>query len=113
MPVRGQNLCVAYRLVSIFSPHKPKNKQFRFVFDDRQSLSTNDDVLGKCFYCNDPHDVYEPCSSVGCKVLVLSCAECRGRQKSSCCDDCAFRAAGSRERCKCVRDRTRAPVQIS
>lgn len=96
-----------------------------FVFDNRYSIETNQDVIAECFHCSSPWDQYQPCTSDHCHQLVLSCPECRAASLTTCCKRCAELAAEyastreddgkarkkRREECSCTKNRERIPIE--
>jgi predicted sulfurtransferase len=84
-----------------------------FVFDDRYSIQSNDDVISECKYCRKPWDSYSPCSSSHCHQLVLSCSECKENGQTACCCECKAHSGDKREECECTRNRARVPVHTT
>ncbi|XP_074657688.1 thiosulfate sulfurtransferase/rhodanese-like domain-containing protein 2 isoform X2 [Tubulanus polymorphus] len=85
-----------------------------FVFDDRNSIQSNDDVISKCQYCSSPWDTYVQCTSAHCRLLVLSCDTCRrDRQLTTCCRNCTDNTKSGREQCACTEQRVRIPIENS
>ncbi|XP_072019894.1 thiosulfate sulfurtransferase/rhodanese-like domain-containing protein 2 [Amphiura filiformis] len=89
-----------------------------FVFDDRYAIATNETTISTCFYCSQPWDKYQPCSSPHCHQLVLSCPQCRGQGSTACCHSCKeiaerVEVEGQRpkEECECTRERVRIPQE--
>ena len=83
-----------------------------YVFDKRQTIATNDDVISTCSYCGQPCDTLELCGATAankCRNLMLSCAGCREGGKVYCCSECQHNvldgAALPKEGCACVRAR--------
>ena len=73
-------------------------------------------IVSDCFYCEQPWDKYQPCSSPHCHQLVLSCQECRGQGSTACCHLCKEIAERSKvegqrpkEECECTHGRVRIP----
>ncbi|KAL6053515.1 thiosulfate sulfurtransferase (rhodanese)-like domain-containing protein 2 [Balamuthia mandrillaris] len=72
------------------------NGHFRgknYVFDGRQAMPANSDVLGRCSLCERPFDEYAYCSSTDCRVLVLACPTCHAEKEKDeggvyCCEEC-------------------------
>ncbi|XP_056899490.1 thiosulfate sulfurtransferase/rhodanese-like domain-containing protein 2 isoform X2 [Takifugu flavidus] len=89
-----------------------------FVFDERFSISSNDDVISGCRYCHCPWDQYEVCSTRFCCQLVLSCPSCRQEGHTGCCPTCQSKGRGSehtlsrREECECTSGRPRIPQDV-
>lgn len=91
-----------------------------FVFDERYTISSNDDIISDCRYCGIPWDQYELCSSVSCRQLVLSCPGCRQEGLTACCPTCqskerahdATSALHPKEECECTATRPRIPLDI-
>ncbi|XP_071482277.1 thiosulfate sulfurtransferase/rhodanese-like domain-containing protein 2, partial [Diadema antillarum] len=94
-----------------------------FVFDDRYSIHTNQDIISNCFHCGSAWDQYQPCTSEHCHQLVLSCPACREAGQTACCRRCGELAAEyaggehhksskkRREECSCTRNRERIPLE--
>ncbi|XP_056295033.1 thiosulfate sulfurtransferase/rhodanese-like domain-containing protein 2 [Pseudoliparis swirei] len=83
-----------------------------FVFDERFSISANEDVISDCRYCGGPWDRYQLCSTEFCRQLVLSCPACRrDGGRTACCPACQSkgRAPHRREECDCTDGRPRIP----
>ncbi|XP_014663627.1 PREDICTED: thiosulfate sulfurtransferase/rhodanese-like domain-containing protein 2 [Priapulus caudatus] len=86
-----------------------------FVFDNRYTVKSNDDVIADCTYCGRPWDKYSPCSSIHCHQLVLSCDRCRQEHHlTACCNECQAKgdAGEETEQCSCTRRRTRIPREL-
>ncbi|XP_038026746.1 thiosulfate sulfurtransferase/rhodanese-like domain-containing protein 2 [Anas platyrhynchos] len=91
-----------------------------FVFDDRFSICSNEDVISACRYCGTLWDQYKLCSSQHCRQLVLTCPSCRNKGLTACCPVCqekelevTSRASGQtlKEECECTKRRPRVPVE--
>ncbi|KAM3613060.1 uncharacterized protein V6R79_019536 [Siganus canaliculatus] len=90
-----------------------------FVFDERYAISSNDDVISDCRYCDSPWDQYELCSTQFCCQLVLSCPACRQGGHTACCPTCQTKGQAQREafpavvhhkeECECTDGRPRIP----
>lgn len=83
-----------------------------YVFDNRQTIATNDDVISTCAFCPRPCDKLELCGATavnGCRNLMLSCVGCRIEDKIHCCTECRSNAvhgtALPKAGCACVRAR--------
>jgi hypothetical protein len=68
-------------------------------------------VVAQCSFCGTPHDRYETCASPHCRLLVLSCPACRALGRVHCCPGCPDNAASGTERCACVAQRPRIPIE--
>uniref|UniRef100_A0A8B9I3F5 Thiosulfate sulfurtransferase/rhodanese-like domain-containing protein 2 n=1 Tax=Anser brachyrhynchus TaxID=132585 RepID=A0A8B9I3F5_9AVES len=89
-----------------------------FVFDDRFSICSNEDVISACRYCGTLWDQYKLCSSQHCRQLVLTCPSCRKKGLTACCPVCQEKeleatsgASGQtlKEECECTKRRPRVP----
>ncbi|KAJ0870268.1 putative chromatin regulator PHD family [Helianthus annuus] len=60
-----------------------------FVFDHRVSVGPSDNVVGNCLVCNFPFDDYSSRSRCRyCRMLVLVCHACKGKNPSYVCELC-------------------------
>ncbi|ELU04564.1 hypothetical protein CAPTEDRAFT_225819 [Capitella teleta] len=84
-----------------------------FVFDNRYTIQSNEDVLSECIYCGSLWDKYEPCRTEGCYQLVLSCEECRQKGHDRCCTSCHVDGVGKKEQCTCTETRERIPLDVN
>ncbi|TSK45882.1 Thiosulfate sulfurtransferase/rhodanese-like domain-containing protein 2 [Bagarius yarrelli] len=94
-----------------------------FVFDERYSISFNDDIISDCRYCGTPWDQYQLCSTDFCYQLVLSCTACRQKGLTACCPLCQVKGQTSsrsptsgrvhKEECECTNSRPRIPTDTS
>ncbi|CAH1790134.1 unnamed protein product [Owenia fusiformis] len=84
-----------------------------FVFDNRYTISSNDDILSNCFYCAKLYDSYKPCSSAHCHILVLICEECTAKGFTTCCPRCQLNTDNNltKEECDCTHNRPRIPKE--
>ncbi|NWX39725.1 TSTD2 protein, partial [Steatornis caripensis] len=91
-----------------------------FVFDDRYTICSNEDIISACRYCGTLWDQYKLCSSQHCRQLVLTCPSCRNKGLTACCSVCqekelkvTSRASGQtlKEECECTRRRPRIPIE--
>ncbi|XP_075303388.1 thiosulfate sulfurtransferase/rhodanese-like domain-containing protein 2 [Opisthocomus hoazin] len=91
-----------------------------FVFDDRYTICSNEDIISACRYCGILWDQYKLCSSQHCRQLVLTCPSCRNKGLTACCPVCqekelkvTSRASGQalKEECECTRRRARVPTE--
>uniref|UniRef100_A0A7N6F9Y4 Thiosulfate sulfurtransferase/rhodanese-like domain-containing protein 2 n=1 Tax=Anabas testudineus TaxID=64144 RepID=A0A7N6F9Y4_ANATE len=93
-----------------------------FVFDERYTISSNDDVISDCRYCGRPWDHYELCSTKFCCQLVLSCPSCRLEGHTACCSTCQTKGQAQseatsdsprhKEECECTDGRPRIPQDV-
>ncbi|KAM6952175.1 thiosulfate sulfurtransferase/rhodanese-like domain-containing protein 2 isoform 1-T1 [Lycodopsis pacificus] len=85
-----------------------------FVFDERYSISSNNDVIADCRYCGCPWDRYQLCSTAFCCQLVLSCPACRRDGRTACCPTCQTKGQAPlhREECECTDGRPRIPQDV-
>ncbi|XP_005807854.2 thiosulfate sulfurtransferase/rhodanese-like domain-containing protein 2 [Xiphophorus maculatus] len=93
-----------------------------FVFDERYTISSNNDVISDCRYCGLPWDQYELCSTQFCCQLVLSCPSCRKKGCTACCPSCqrkgetqdkeASDVQHPKEECECTDTRARIPQDV-
>ncbi|XP_055368585.1 thiosulfate sulfurtransferase/rhodanese-like domain-containing protein 2 [Betta splendens] len=88
-----------------------------FVFDERYTISSNQDVISDCRYCGLPWDHYELCSTQFCCQLVLSCPSCRQNGHTACCPTCQTKGQTStdprhKEECECTDGRPRIPQDV-
>uniref|UniRef100_A0A1A8C7A7 Thiosulfate sulfurtransferase/rhodanese-like domain-containing protein 2 n=1 Tax=Nothobranchius kadleci TaxID=1051664 RepID=A0A1A8C7A7_NOTKA len=93
-----------------------------FVFDERYTISSNDDIISDCRYCGCPWDQYELCSTRFCCQLVLSCPCCRQEGHTACCPTCQSKGQAQsemtsdtphhKEECECTETRARIPQDI-
>ncbi len=66
------------------SQFKGKN----FVFDERIGERITDDVLGKCYQCNEACDEYTNCANVACNLLFIQCKACAEKFSGACSAEC-------------------------
>ncbi|EKX42886.1 hypothetical protein GUITHDRAFT_141008 [Guillardia theta CCMP2712] len=63
---------------------KEQGQGKNFVFDPRRYEPMHDgNVLGRCHVCGSPHDAYDngpECRCKTCRLLLLVCDECRGKE---------------------------------
>ncbi|KAK5615289.1 hypothetical protein CRENBAI_003488 [Crenichthys baileyi] len=93
-----------------------------FVFDERYTISSNNDVISDCRYCGLPWDQYELCSTQVCCQLVLSCPSCREKGYTACCPSCQTKVETQhketsdtqhpKEECECTVTRARIPQDV-
>ncbi|XP_034545356.1 thiosulfate sulfurtransferase/rhodanese-like domain-containing protein 2 [Notolabrus celidotus] len=93
-----------------------------FVFDERYTISSNNDVISDCRYCGSPWDQYKLCSTQFCCQLVLSCHGCREAGHTACCPTCQTKAQARseesaapqhhKEECECTGGRPRIPQDV-
>ncbi|MEQ2231382.1 thiosulfate sulfurtransferase (rhodanese)-like domain-containing protein 2, partial [Ilyodon furcidens] len=93
-----------------------------FVFDERYTISSNNDVISDCRYCGFPWDQYELCSTQVCCQLVLSCPSCRKKGYTACCPPCQTKVETQhketsdtqhpKEECECTDTRARIPQDV-
>ncbi|MEQ2173254.1 hypothetical protein GOODEAATRI_030109 [Goodea atripinnis] len=93
-----------------------------FVFDERYTISSNNDVISDCRYCGLPWDQYELCSTQVCCQLVLSCPSCRKKGYTACCPSCQTKVETQhketsdtqhpKEECECTETRARIPQDV-
>uniref|UniRef100_A0A4W4EYB8 Thiosulfate sulfurtransferase/rhodanese-like domain-containing protein 2 n=2 Tax=Electrophorus electricus TaxID=8005 RepID=A0A4W4EYB8_ELEEL len=89
-----------------------------FVFDERYTISFNNDVISDCRYCGVAWDQYQLCSTDFCCQLVLSCHSCRQKGFTACCSVCQAKTQmpsygrAHREECECTDSRPRIPKDI-
>lgn len=93
-----------------------------FVFDERYTISSNDDIISDCRYCGCPWDQYKLCSTQFCCQLVLSCRRCRQDGHTACCPTCQTKGQTQRdtssvapqhkEECECTDGRPRIPQDV-
>ncbi|XP_028272852.1 thiosulfate sulfurtransferase/rhodanese-like domain-containing protein 2 isoform X2 [Parambassis ranga] len=91
-----------------------------FVFDERYTISSNNDIISDCRYCGSPWDHYELCSTNFCCQLVLSCPSCRQGGHTACCPTCQMKGRAQseatphqKEECECTDTRPRIPQDVS
>ncbi|XP_077433800.1 thiosulfate sulfurtransferase/rhodanese-like domain-containing protein 2 [Vanacampus margaritifer] len=84
-----------------------------FVFDERYSIFSNDDVIAACRYCERPWDRYQLCTTRFCCQLVLSCPTCRSEGHTTCCPGCSSHGARRKEECECTDGRPRIPQDVN
>lgn len=65
-----------------------KFKGKNFVFDERLGERITDDVLGKCYHCEQPCDDYKNCKEEACNLLFIECASCYEKNQGFCSDTC-------------------------
>ncbi|XP_039400404.1 thiosulfate sulfurtransferase/rhodanese-like domain-containing protein 2 isoform X2 [Mauremys reevesii] len=91
-----------------------------FVFDQRYTISSNEDVIAECRYCGTLWDQYNLCSSLHCRQLVLACPSCQAKGFTACCPICqekGLKLASNpsgwlvKEECECTDRRQRVPVK--
>lgn len=93
-----------------------------FVFDERYTISSNNDIISDCRYCGLPWDQYELCSTQFCHQLVLSCPSCRKKGCTACCPSCQRKGETwhketadtqhPKEECECTDTRARIPQDV-
>ncbi|MBH5316210.1 rhodanese-related sulfurtransferase [Paenibacillus sp. GSMTC-2017] len=63
-----------------------------YVFDERISVRINqtdeDIIVGKCYHCENPTDVYINCADDLCHLQHLVCDDCMDEHDNYCSDDC-------------------------
>ncbi|XBC44184.1 MAG: rhodanese-related sulfurtransferase [Buchnera aphidicola (Schlechtendalia peitan)] len=65
-----------------------KFKGKNFVFDERMSETVSDDILAKCFQCNEYCDTYKNCYNNFCHRLFIQCIQCSKKFKNFCSKNC-------------------------
>ncbi|WP_456277760.1 oxygen-dependent tRNA uridine(34) hydroxylase TrhO [Bacillus sp. AK128] len=64
-----------------------------YVFDERISVPVNRteeaNVVGKCYYCDEPEERYVKCGNPDCNKHLLLCEDCEHEHKRSCSKECA------------------------
>lgn len=83
-----------------------------YVFDARQSLGLNDElVVSTCQKCYTPWDKYQKCSTTGCHLLVLICDQCLvSEEKVYCCKDCKENQQNGL--CQCEQERRKEELEL-
>ncbi|KAK6493948.1 thiosulfate sulfurtransferase/rhodanese-like domain-containing protein 2 isoform X1 [Huso huso] len=92
-----------------------------FVFDERYTIASNNDVISECRYCCTPWDQYRLCTTQNCCQLVLSCSQCREKGHTACCTVCQEKGQRltdngvpapvvGKEECECTDTRLRVPL---
>lgn len=62
-----------------------------FVFDDRLTVPISDqpsEVIGRCYHCETPIEVYYNCANMDCNHLFLCCPDCLKEYAGCCCKEC-------------------------
>ena len=59
-----------------------------FVFDDRLASKVSKKVFSKCDVCGSPSDDMINCVNLDCDKRFISCKECQGKMKKTCCKKC-------------------------
>ena len=65
-----------------------------FVFDDRLVVpisKDNNEVIGKCRFCDSLTDLYYNCANMDCNSLFLSCKDCAIENKGCCKSECSHK----------------------
>lgn len=65
-----------------------KFKGKNFVFDDRLGERITEDVLGKCYHCQEASDRYINCKEAACNLLFIECEACEEKNKGYCSEIC-------------------------
>ena len=63
-----------------------------YVFDQRIGVSINrvdgDAIVGRCYHCKQPSDVYQNCRYAPCNLQHFVCKKCREREAGFCSKNC-------------------------
>ncbi|XBC37999.1 MAG: rhodanese-related sulfurtransferase [Buchnera aphidicola (Floraphis choui)] len=59
-----------------------------FVFDERISEVVSNDILSKCFQCDEYCDAYKNCHNNFCHNLFIQCIKCSKKFKNCCSQNC-------------------------
>lgn len=59
-----------------------------YVFDSRIAVKINDDVLGKCYLCNNACNDYSNCWNAMCNRQFLCCQNCNAKYNGACSQEC-------------------------
>lgn len=60
-----------------------------YVFDGRIAVKVTDDILGNCFICQAPYDIYTNCLRAMCNRHFICCPACLDTYKNTCSSKCA------------------------
>ncbi|KAG8455016.1 hypothetical protein GDO86_001290 [Hymenochirus boettgeri] len=91
-----------------------------FVFDERYTISSNDDVISNCRYCDIAWDEYKLCSTPRCCQLLLACTTCQSKGLTACCTTCQKKNLNIqhdsiqhdfKEECECTGKRPKIPIE--
>ncbi|QTM69196.1 rhodanese-related sulfurtransferase, partial [Buchnera aphidicola (Hormaphis cornu)] len=61
-----------------------------FVFDLRMFEKITDDVLGSCYHCKKPYDIYINCKHSKCNLLFIQCLVCKTKYHDYCSLKCLY-----------------------